>query len=369
MSFAAISSTVQQLQKWYAQSVKLNRVISDNSMSDLTQETKFEPLVIVSKDCIGLEPMNDIMQGVLNYTIADYAQLVNLYGKIDNIAVKRTLAAFNPNRSGGAGALLASINLESRSPQALKFGLPTGTVPTMEATNGNIPQSGGGKFSTKELQEEAKNMSVGKLVDVTFSAKDNTGKDFSVTMPIQFRLLTSFVNSSSLVNMITNGVDDTGFFARLERASDIGFSGFVDLITAQDMIEAKRKLLYSDDGKVLNKILARGASNRRAALASGVPTLAGMANIFIMTSAEATAIGSKIGRPLSSETARELVFKNVSAACLVVINSEWNQVTFWHRGYDSPVTLDFKQLKASAGGKGNDLMDMFRQFNLGMPVA
>ena len=366
MNITNIGSTIQMLGAWYNKAIKLGRVVGDNSLSDLTRETKVEPLVILSKDCIGIDAMSDVMQGLLNYQIADYVQAVALFGNIDNIQVRRALAAFNPNRDGSAGALLTAVSNEAYTEAATRFMLPMGSVPVMES-KGTPQQDRGGRFSGKELQDEAKNMSVGKMIDVQFTP---SGQNCTpVTLPIQFRLLASYVNSSSLLNLLSNGVDDTGFIARFQRAMDGGISPFMDFLLAQDMIEEKRKLLYSDDGKVLQKILARAGANKRAALASRTPSLATLSNIFVMTSAEADDLGSRMGRPLSSEAAREQIFRNVFASTLVVVNPEWTQVTFYHRGYSIPLTLDFKQLKASGGSKGPDLMDMFRQFNMGMPIV
>lgn len=366
MNLVNVSGTLQLLAGWYNKAVKLGRVVGDNSLSDLTSQTKVEPLVTISKDCIGIEAMPSIMQGLLNYTIADYIQAVAIYGKVDDVRVQRALGAFNPNRDGSAGAMLASVSMESLSPLAMKFSLPMGGIPTMEA-KGGTPNEKGAKFNTKELQEEAKNMSVGKLVEVEFTPATENAK--AVTMPIQFRLMASYVNSSSMINILTNGTDDTGFWARFERARDGGISGFMDFIMAQDMIEEKRKLMYSDDGKLMQKIAARAAANKRAAIASGVPSLASLSGIFILTKREAQELASRLGRGLDSASTREQIFRQVAASTIVVVDPDWTSVSFWHRGYDTALELDFKQLAASGGSKGPDLMDMFRQFNMGMPIA
>lgn len=366
MNLTNITGTMQLLQNWYQKATKLGQVVGDNSLSDLTRETKVEPLVILSKDTIGIEAMPDIMQGLLNYQVADYAQAVALYGAIEDIRVRRMLASLNPSRDGSAGALIAMANLESYSDAAMRFSLPTGNTPTLEAKGDKGPPQKDARTSSKDLLEESKNMSVGKLVDIAFKPE---GVEKAVVIPIQFRLLSSYVNSNSMLNLLSNGVDDTGFWARFERASDGGISKFMDFFLAQDMVEEKRKLLYSDDGKVLQKILARASANKRAAIASRTPSLANLANIFVITDSEAKALESRLSRKLDSEAAREQVFRNVFASTLVIVSQQWNQVTIWHRGYDTEVTLDFKQLKASTSGKGPDLMDMFRQFNLGMPIA
>ena len=361
MNLTNISNTMQVLQSWYQKTTKLGQVVGDNSLSDLTKQTKVEPLVILSKETIGIEAMPDVMQGLLNYGIADYVQAVALFGAIDNIEVRRALGAFNPSRDGSAGALMATANFESYGSKAMQFSLPTGNIPVMEAKDDGKDK----RFSGKELQDEAKNMSVGKMIDVKFTPADCN----PVVLPIQFRLLASYISSDSMMNLLSNGVDDTGFFARFERAQDGGISKFMDFFLAQDMVEEKRKLLYSDDGKVLQKIMARASANKRAALATRTPSLASLSNIFVITDSEAKNLEARMGRKLSSEAGREELVRNVCASTLVVVSAQWNQVTFWHRGYDTALELDFKQLKASNGSRGPDLMDMFRQFNMGMPIA
>lgn len=366
MNITSFTDTLRVLASWYNRAFKLGQVVGENSLSDLTRETRVEPLVIVSKDCIGIEAMPDIMQGILTNTIVSYSQAVELYGRIDDIKVRETLQRLNPNRDAGAGALLASISMESLRPSALKFSMPVSHVPTLEALPTTAPQGKGTNLGTKELQEESRNMSVGKVVNVKFLP---TGCQTAVTLPIQFRLLVSYINSPSVVNIIANNTDDTGFWARFERARDGGISPFIDFLMAQDLIEEKRKVMYSNDGRVLQKILNRASANKRAAWATQNPSLNTLANIFVITEQELQALEAKFGRKIDNEGMRESIFRNVYASTLVVIDRRWNQVSFWERGRDVASTLDFKQLKTQNGSKGTDLMDALRQFNLGMPIA
>ncbi len=364
MNLSNVSSTLRVLSSWYKKFFRFGQVIGENSLSDLTKETQVEPLVIVSKECIGVEAMPDIMQGILTNTIVEYSQAVELYGRIDDIKVREALQRFNPNRDATAGALLASM--ESHSDETMQFSFPTSTTPTLEAQNGNVPQAKGGKDSLKEIQDEARNMSVGKVINVRFLP---TGCQTPVTLPIRFRLLVSYVNSPSITNIIASGTDDTGFWARFERARDGGISPFIDFIMARDLIEEKRKVMFSEDGRTLQKILDRASANKRAALATMNPSLNTLANIFVITETELTSLEAKFGRKITNEGMREAIFRNVYASTLVVIDRRWNQVTFWERGRDVGNTLDFKQLKSQNSSNGTDLMDVFRQFNMGMPIA
>lgn len=366
MNITSFSDTLRVLASWYNKAFKFGQITGENSLSDLTRETRVEPLVIVSKDCIGIEAMNDIMQGILTNVIVGYSQAVELYGRIDDIKVRETLQRLNPNRDASAGALLASVSMESYKPAALKFSMPVSSVPTMEALKDVAPQGKGSNLGTKELQDESRNMSVGKVVNVKFIP---TGSQTSVTLPIQFRLLVSYINSPSVVNIIANNTDDTGFWARFERARDGGISPFLDFLMAKDLIAEKRKVMYSNDGRVLQKILNRASANKRAAWATQNPSLNTLANIFVITEQELMALEAKFGRKIDNEGMREAIFRNVYASTLVVVDRRWNQVTFWERGTDTGMTLDFKQLKTQNGSKGTDLMDALRQFNLGAPIA
>lgn len=214
-------------------------------------------------------------------------------------------------------------------------------------------------------------MSVGKLVEIPFSlGLDDNKREVTTIIPIQFRLMVSFAASSSLVHILGTGTDDTGFWARFERARDGGISPVLDFLAAQDMIEEKRKLLMSDDGRLLQKILSRKEASKRAALAARSPSLATLSNIFIITADDAAQLEYNMGgRKLSDQNARNKIFHNVAASTLIIIDQGWNTVTFYQRGFEQPTTLDFRQLKSQASGKGPDLMDMFRQFNMGLPIA
>lgn len=358
MNINLVSSTFQTAVRLYNQAQHYMGLYTDRAMSDITRLTKVEPLVIVSKDCFGLEIMPDVQQTLLNYVIADYLQAVNILTKVKDIQVVRILDKLNPSRDATGMLLSTAITTESMKPQALQYSLPTERrcVITTEA-KGSSPL------------EEAASLGVGKLVNVEIGYNNELGQECTSKIPVQFRLLPGFVNASQMVNILGYGTDDTGMIARFQRAVDGGIAPFMDFIMAQDLIQEYRKAAIKDDTRTLQKIMSRVQTNKKFGLLTNNPSLATVSNIFVITEAEQKTLESKFGGKMTSRAMRDRMFNNVFAAQVVVVNREWNTVTIWDKGLDLPATLSFKDIKTSNQGKGPDLFEMMKSFNMGMPLS
>lgn len=364
---------------------------TDNSLSDLTKLTKVEPLVIISKECMGMDIMPDLMNGLLNYTIADYSQAAAILGMVTDVRVVRILDKLNPARDKTGLLIMAEATNESyygaeikNDSKRFQFSLP---VETMESKVTTEKDSG---KSPSNASTESTALAVGKLVDITINVTGpggptngtktiKNGKNSmevpltgneanTVKMPINFRLIPRFISSPQMLRIIGHGTDDTGLITRFERAVDGGISPFIDFILAQDLIQERRKALISDQTQTMQDIVNRVNTSKRIGVMTNNASLATLSNIFIVTESERDSLESQFGNKLKSASVRERIFQNVAASVLVIVDRQWNTVTFWHRGYDNPSTVSFKELKLS-GNKAPDLMDQLKSFNLGMPIS
>lgn len=358
MNINLVSSTFQTAVRLYNQAQHYMGLYTDRAMSDITRLTKVEPLVIVSKDCFGLDIMPDLQQTILNYVIADYSQAVNILTKVKDIQVIRVLDKLNPSRDATGMLLSTAVTNESMTPAALNFSLPTERklAVTMEA-KGSSPL------------EEAASLGVGKLVNIDIGFNNELGHEATAKIPVQFRLLPGFVNAAQMVSILGYGTDDTGVIARFQRAVDGGIAPFMDFIMAQDLIDEYRKAAIKDDSRTLQKIMSRVTTNKKFGLLTNNPSLATLSNIFVITEAERKSLESKFGGKITNKAMRDRMFQNVYASLIVVVDREWNTATFWDKGLDSAATLNFKDLKTSSQGKGPDLFEMMKSFNMGMPLS
>lgn len=346
------SSTVQTLIKGLRTVLLMNKTAGDSALSDLTKLTKVEPLVVISKELMGLEVMPSVLNGLLSFTIADYLQAVDILGKVKDVELIRQLEKLNPDRDAQGSLMI--LTAETR---ANKFSLGTDTrVATMEAKG--------------PIDEEAVNLAVGKLVDVDFTFNVGPEKEQRTTkLKIAFRLMPRFVSNTSVVKLLGWGTDDTSFGARKERADYGGIRPFIDFILCQDLIEEARKAAFNDDTQILNMIMERVAQNKKYGLITMNPSLVTLSNIFIITEAERIQLEAKFGGKLETKGVRDRVFQNVSASTLVIVDRQYNNVVFWKKGASGSSTFSFKELKNSSNGKGPDIMDMLKGFNMGMPIS
>lgn len=357
MNLNMISSAFQQLVKFYNQAQRYMGLYKDTSLADLTRLTKVEPLVVISRDCMGLDIMPDLMLGTLNYTISDYTQATEILGKVKDIQVIKTLDKLNPNRDSTGMLLMAEVSNESMTPAALSFSLPTETNESRTLT-----------VEARDNSADSTVLAVGKQVNVSIAINTANGEERVVQVPIAFRLIPRYVSSPQVQRIIGYGVDDTGLIARFQRARDGGIAPFMDFIMAQDLIQEKRKAMIQDDSRVLQEIMTRVATNKRYGLLTNNPSLVTLSNIFVITESEQKALESKFGGSMQSAAVRNRMFENVSASTIIVVNRAWNMVYFYQRGFDSPSEISFKELKVGAS-KAPDLMDQLKSFNLGMPIS
>lgn len=346
-------TTIQALITGFKSLMTINSAVGDSALSDLTKLTKVEPLVVISKELMGVEVMPSVVSGLLHFTIADYLQAVDILGKVKDVELIRQLDKLNPNRDRQGSLMI----LTSESRAISKFSLPTDNrVATME--------------SKGPIDDEAINLAVGKLVDVDFTYNVGPDKEErSTKLKIAFRLMPRFVSNTSMIKMLGYGTDDTSFSARLERANYGGIRPFIDFILAQDLVDEARKAAFTDETGILNEIMHRVAQNKKYGMLSLNPSLVSLSNIFVITEAERMQLESKFGGKIDSKPVRERMFKNVSASTIVVVDRQYNNVIFYKRGATGASTFSFKELKNSSNGKGPDIMDMLKGFNMGMPIS
>lgn len=105
LQLAAASGAVTFLQWIAAKSLKTikeardaNKYAKDTSLLDVTKLTHVEPLTVISKDCITLDYLPDVMQTLLNVFSAYYLQAVSIYGHVDSVRIMKILDRLNPNR-------------------------------------------------------------------------------------------------------------------------------------------------------------------------------------------------------------------------------------------------------------------------------
>ena len=83
-----------------------------------------------------------------------------------------------------------------------------------------------------------------------------------------------------------------------------------------------------------------------------------------MTKQTAAQLEADVGAKLSDFHTRERIFENTYVMLMVVVDTEWEQITIYHRTMALPTQLTVKEIK-SVNRKGVDVAEVLRAYQLG----
>lgn len=362
----------------------------DNSLIEATRSARVEPLTLISKNCSSLEYLPDISQGVLDLFIGYYLQAVALLASIEDVRVVRFLDKLNPDRDLNDVMLFESYkNKFAMAEECYKFKLPMAkmdkesqlfdaqlqyaaersvldiTVNTPEAFDTPEDLSLVGSYDphkdTSATLRETADLSSGKLINVTIKMNEN-----SVTVPVSFRLASTLTPFGIIKNIFTYHKDDNTFIERFHAWRSGRISLIRDLILCQDLIDESKKTMMQDSNNIFSEIVKRVNNNKKYGLLSDNPSLAVSSNIFIINEEEAASVAADLGGKFGSKIVMRKIFDNSYAMIIVVIDREWEMVSFYSRGITAPTTISVKDIKKRAKKEnGTDILNILKSYNLG----
>ena len=402
-----MSSEVVSLLQWIGNAVRTLRNVDayqkNKSLADVGKLTRVEPLTVVSKDCITLDYLPEIMNTTLNVFSAYYLQAVSIYGQIDSVRIMKILDRLNPDRDR-----MPDYLIDAAEEQAAKNGTNTwgfesiNDMPTLVADNYKykLPKTTRvateGTLLTKPDQQnpinvsasvdgdankvlsEMSNLAVGKVLDVRIkvskagdnipSTKEISGSDV-VSIPVTVRLTPALLTNHSILNILTLKSQDNSLVERFHawRAGRISF--IQDMIFCQDLIDAHKKALMEDQEGVYSEIIRRTNNAKVGGLISKNPSLVSASNLFIISEDVAKQVEQKLGGKLSNANIRNLAFDNTYAMLLIVVDREWERVTIYTRGVSVGSSFSVKEIKSISKGKGPDVMDILKAMNMGGQIS
>lgn len=364
---------------------------STHGLSEATRAARVEPLTLISKNCLPLEYLSDVNQGLLDLFIGYYLQAVALLSTIENVKVVRLLDKLNPDRDLNEIMLFESYKEKVYvAAESFKYKLPAvgeqvdvllGNLErAIEAasildTAVSIPEPGeeyedrtklgsyvANKSSGSHQLNEAADLSSGKLINVTLKMNSE-----EATVPVSFRLASTITPFSVIKNICTYHKDDNTFIERYHAWRSGRISLIKDLVLCQDLIDERKKLLMSDKDNAFSEIIKRANNNKKFGLLSDNPSLATASNIFVITSDEANEIGATLGGRFGSKLVMRKIFDNSYAMIICVIDPDWEMVSYYTRGITHPTEVSVKDIKKRAKGKdgSSDILNILKSYNLG----
>lgn len=214
---------------------------------------------------------------------------------------------------------------------------------------------------------EITDLSVGKMIAVTFGGgTDGMGKEIrSATIPIAIRLMVNEMPESALQNLLASGAIDNSLKERYHawRAGRIEF--IRDLIFAQDLITEHKKAMMHDNTGVQTEIVRRVNNAKIAGLAARDPSLNVASNLYVISEVTAKALEHKLGGKLGTFSVRQKIFQSGYAMIIVVIDRQWETVTFYHRDLSTFTSVRLSDIKKANKGSGPDVGDILKAYQLG----
>lgn len=371
MDLGVVNTTLSSVAKLINSIKNITGLYTTQSLSDVTKLTRVEPLTIVSRDCLNLEEMPDVMQSLLSMFAGYYLQAVSMLTKVSDVEVVRILDRLNPDRDETGFLLTQQVSQESVRNLCLEsheFSLPTRQTVSVES-NDSIDLGKG----NQGIYEVA-NLSVGKLlnVEVAYSKEAGSGDkqdNRSIKIPVNVRLMASLVPASTVEHILCFKTEDNSLVERFHawRAGRISF--IKDLIFCQDLIDEYKRATIGDETDTMQEIIRRVNNAKKFGLLTKNPSLVSASNLVVISEEVAKQVESKLGGKLSNPKIRQKAFDNTYAMIIVVVDREYQRVVFYSRGISASTDLSFKEIKNISKNKGPDIMDILKGYNMGGPVA
>ncbi len=340
------------------------------SLVRMTSTARVEPLVIVDSDCVNLEYISEVMQTLQSIFSGYYLQAVSLMSRVGDVQVISQLDPLNPNRDPDLAKFLRNLdahmakesftqNSWKLSAENYKWRLPTTANKRAVALEAEDSKSAISDKAISSVQELS-NLSVGKLINVKIQSNDQT-----LTVPIAIRLIVNELRPNTIVQMFGKGEVEKSFIERYYKWKAGRISFFNDLIFCKDLIREHKKDLMNDKDGVFSEISHRANKNKIAGLMAKRPSMATASNMYIISEATASAIKRTSGVDLSSFSQRQKLFEETYAMILVIIDRDYQRVSFYHDGIKLPTTVGVRDLRNANKNSGPNIMDILSAYKQG----
>lgn len=336
------------------------------SLADVSKITRVEPITIISNDLSGVKELYNILHGVLNIYTSYYLQAISiLSADLVDVKILKILDKVNPDRDLKT-FLTARTNFESRAVNTLslrnsKYKLPFISTESLDEEVNEL------NTTIDKLDTfEKLGVAIGKIIDVKFTIRSDDSKDKQVlSMPIVVRLDTGILDNTVINSILTLNNTEITFTSRLKDVFAGRISFIKDFILASDLIKNHKKAMFKDSSGTYNTILKRINNSRLYSALTGNISLGAISSIFVLSENNESEIVRKFGSGLTSPKIRNMIFDNISAMMIVVVDREWERVSIYVRDIDGYSQNSFEDFKPMADKNTNAIVDIFKAFTLG----
>jgi len=357
---SAIAGADLSLLSIAAQSANQFASMSNGSLTEYTKPTQLNPVVLIDKRVLGLDPkqVSSLMQTLLSIYCGYYLSAVNIAMSVDSVRVMQVLDQFSTDRTVMHAAELSRWTGLNSIDDTAHYLPSYGT----EALGDQSSSQKSFEFdkTIHNITEES-NLAVGKLLDVKLREGNNT-----VSIPVVCRLNPKSIEPDDFLFIAKSNSADLNFGTRYHqwRSGEISF--FRDFLLCQDLIEADKKAILADKTGLLSKARSKKINDALASLASGYGSPNSISTMVIISKQTASDLELVLKGSLKDTHVRNKYFENNFTMMLIVVDTRMERFTMYQRGIDhyGEYTLDdIKQNSKKANGVNID--DIMRAYNLG----
>lgn len=208
----------------------------------------------------------------------------------------------------------------------------------------------------------------GKMLKVALTNPDHPEVSIDINLFVQ--LAPYIIPQLIAVKFITKDVMASTYQRYLQwRTGEISF--WKDFVFQTDVVHNRARLLKLDTTGVLADMMQKQQASRHRTLANLADEQAGRArnianSVLVFSSETLVRAKAESGIDLTDVSTRESYFASTFAMIIVVVDSLYNQVTFYYNGIIEAATFSFDQMHmASKGGQGLDLVSVLNALSQG----
>ena len=350
-----------------------NTTTNAKSLVGLTKAARVEPLTLIDSDCVHLAYITDVLQSVQSLFTGYWLQGLDMLTNVGGCSVLSILDPINPNRDPDYMEFAKSVakrhGMESythMSVESYKFSLPMPGKKTLqtslEADKPAKAQPNGAFHDPKATADigTPSNLAVGKMMNVTIRNGDK-----EISMPISIRLMVAEMPRESMIALVGDQSQNTSLSERFFEWRAGRISMINDLIFCSDLIKERKKMLVKDKAGVYTEVRRRQLAHKKAGVLTGQASAAEASNLYIISKDTAQDIADRFGLDIDNFSHRCKIFENTTAMIIVVIDREYERVTFYHEGLRQSTNLGINDIKSANKNTGPNVMDIFQAYKEG----
>lgn len=324
-------------------------VMSTTSVQQSARQAYISPIVCVEDSILQSEYMQDLMQIVMLRDVVAVLTHLSLQNTVDvGVKVENVLGSINPNRSG----FLAFEGLEKLNP----------VVVNKESDKEDKHDVNVNDKNFANLTEYTP-LALGKVVTATLYGEGGRKVEF----PLTIRQVPLPMNFTDLKTVFQAARVEEGFFGRwmMVKTKEITTP---ELLTGKDIVKERFRIKNDDLSGYYKEATKRDAGNKAAAIRTGMVSINGLANTFIISKDSANRIELDIGKRFTNERARNDIFKSVKANTIVVCDEGRGLFSFYTHGDSMVETYSLRDLrvKSKKDVGSNNLEELIKILNGGM---